>query len=224
MENYSSKICSKCYSVQEPWSRFCDNCGKAFAPTAAIDGNISVITKTFLKRQVSQTRPLFWLCIIIVGMLAVFGFAKAGVFRGSAPDAPVSQNPDSMVSRDENAKTVEAVVIQASSASDALDLNNSVFEMRDQTPAAHTQVRRTLVSKVSKPATKPAEPEPATETAEAATPVKTEVPAPKQPEVIGPKEENTAAAPKGYVRGPMGGCYYISQSGSKRYVDRSLCN
>ncbi len=29
---------------------------------------------------------------------------------------------------------------------------------------------------------------------------------------------------QGYIRGPRGGCYYISGSGRKVYVDRSLCN
>lgn len=28
----------------------------------------------------------------------------------------------------------------------------------------------------------------------------------------------------GYIRGPRGGCYYISASGRKVYVDRSMCN
>jgi endonuclease YncB( thermonuclease family) len=28
----------------------------------------------------------------------------------------------------------------------------------------------------------------------------------------------------GYIRGPRGGCYTITSSGKKRYVDRSLCN
>jgi len=27
-----------------------------------------------------------------------------------------------------------------------------------------------------------------------------------------------------YIRGPRGGCYYLSASGRKQYVDRSLCN
>lgn len=27
-----------------------------------------------------------------------------------------------------------------------------------------------------------------------------------------------------YIRGPRGGCYYISASGNKVYVDRSMCN
>jgi len=29
---------------------------------------------------------------------------------------------------------------------------------------------------------------------------------------------------RGYIRGPRGGCYYLSGSGRKVYVDRSLCN
>ena len=29
---------------------------------------------------------------------------------------------------------------------------------------------------------------------------------------------------KTYIRGPRGGCYYISDSGGKVYVDRSMCN
>ena len=28
----------------------------------------------------------------------------------------------------------------------------------------------------------------------------------------------------GYIRGPRGGCYYLSGSGRKVYVDRGLCN
>lgn len=29
--------------------------------------------------------------------------------------------------------------------------------------------------------------------------------------------------PKTYIRGPNGGCYYISAEGNKIYVDRSFC-
>jgi hypothetical protein len=32
------------------------------------------------------------------------------------------------------------------------------------------------------------------------------------------------AAPSGYIRGPRGGCYKLTASGNKRYVDRALCN
>ena len=34
----------------------------------------------------------------------------------------------------------------------------------------------------------------------------------------------TGGANGGYIRGPRGGCYYLSGSGRKVYVDRSLCN
>jgi len=33
-----------------------------------------------------------------------------------------------------------------------------------------------------------------------------------------------SATERAYIRGPRGGCYYISGSGSKVYVDRSMCN
>ena len=34
----------------------------------------------------------------------------------------------------------------------------------------------------------------------------------------------TSSASRGYITGPRGGCYYISGSGRKVYVDRSMCN
>lgn len=34
----------------------------------------------------------------------------------------------------------------------------------------------------------------------------------------------TAAAQRKYMLGPRGGCYYVTASGSKSYVDKSLCN
>lgn len=34
----------------------------------------------------------------------------------------------------------------------------------------------------------------------------------------------TSSENRGYIRGPRGGCYYLSGSGRKVYVDRSLCN
>jgi SH3 domain-containing protein len=33
-----------------------------------------------------------------------------------------------------------------------------------------------------------------------------------------------STADRAYIRGPRGGCYYISGSGRKVYVDRSMCN
>lgn len=228
MDHYSSKICTKCYSVQEPWSRFCDNCGKEFASTGEVDGNISITTQSFMKRQVAATRPLFWLCIIIVGMLAVFGFAQAGMFRSSIPDPAASapQKPGTRVSTDDSLKINDPAA--QSAPIDSLDLNNSVFEMRDQAPTTHTPAKRALVSKSSKPAdeqavkTDVAATIPATEPQTA--PIKTEVAPIKVPETTAPEPDHGVSAAKSYTRGPMGGCYYISTSGNKRYVDRGLCN
>ena len=46
-----------------------------------------------------------------------------------------------------------------------------------------------------------------------------------------PKRERLPETPsrntsvdRGYITGPRGGCYYLSSSGRKVYVDRSLCN
>lgn len=228
MDHYSSKICTKCYSVQEPWSRYCDNCGKEFASTGEVDGNISITTQSFMKRQVAATRPLFWLCIIIVGMLAVFGFAQAGMFRSSIPEPAVSasQKAGTRVSTDDSLKANEPAAQSAST--DSLDLNNSVFEMRDQAPTTRTPAKRALVSKLSKPAD-----EQAVKTDAAATvpttepqtvPIKTEIPPVKAPETTASEPDHGGSAAKSYIRGPMGGCYYLSSSGSKRYVDRGLCN
>ncbi len=45
--------------------------------------------------------------------------------------------------------------------------------------------------------------------------------------IINPHEkiviENKKQLPV-YHRGPRGGCYYITESGNKVYVDRSICN
>jgi hypothetical protein len=35
---------------------------------------------------------------------------------------------------------------------------------------------------------------------------------------------SSSATARGYIRGPRGGCYYLSGSGRKVYVDHSLCN
>lgn len=44
---------------------------------------------------------------------------------------------------------------------------------------------------------------------------------PRGPITIQPTPRSTS---NGYIRGPRGGCYYLSGSGRKVYVDRSLCN
>ncbi|MBW3519513.1 hypothetical protein [Flavobacterium sp. NKUCC04_CG] len=39
-----------------------------------------------------------------------------------------------------------------------------------------------------------------------------------------PTAKKRSSSSRSYTRGPRGGCYYISASGKKVYVDRSLCN
>jgi len=41
---------------------------------------------------------------------------------------------------------------------------------------------------------------------------------------VEPPAVEPVTASRDYIRGPRGGCYYISRSGNKQYVDRSLCN
>lgn len=231
MENHSSKICTKCYSVQEPAAHFCDNCGKAFAATAATDGNISMVTKTFLKRQVAQTRPFFWLCVIIVAMLGVFGFAQAGLYLADPGpvSAVASQKPAAFVSKEmtEQARpqTVPMTSEEMSRPNDALDLNESVFEMREGRAAAvphNVQKRKFAAVKVKPETSKPG----VTVSTTAAVTERSETPAVKPAPAEQPAEKtaDTKAASKKYIRGPMGGCYYLSASGNKRYVDRGLCS
>jgi hypothetical protein len=207
MDHYSSKICTKCYSVQEPWSRFCDNCGKEFASTGEVDGNISITTQSFMKRQVAATRPLFWLCIIIVGMLAVFGFAQAGMFRSAIPDPTASASQKgTRVSTDEGLKTNDPAA--QSPPTDSLDLNNSVFEMRDQAPATHMPAKRALVSKMSKPAGEQAVKMDVAVTIPATEPqtvqIKTEIPPVKAPEITVSEPDHGGSAAKSYTRGADG--------------------
>jgi hypothetical protein len=39
-----------------------------------------------------------------------------------------------------------------------------------------------------------------------------------------PLEPTKPTARRTYIRGPRGGCYYVSDSGRKVYVDHSMCN
>lgn len=43
-------------------------------------------------------------------------------------------------------------------------------------------------------------------------------------ETYSPPQPTRSSAERIYNRGPRGGCYYISGSGRKVYVDRSMCN
>ncbi len=59
-------------------------------------------------------------------------------------------------------------------------------------------------------------------------PPKVTLPEPKvveqpRPPVIQSSNQTDSSAIK-YIRGPRGGCYFLSASGSKKYVDRSICN
>jgi hypothetical protein len=161
-------------------------------------------------------------------MLGVFGFAQAGIYIASTAGsgAAESQNPTAFVSK-ENREMAEPHSMQpgAQSTNDGLlDLNNSVFEMRDRetTPAAHVPVKRkqATVGEKSQP-----RPEVKTETVDTVT-----VPSWERPEISSAPKPNVAkseendSAPKKYTRGPMGGCFYISGNGNKHYVDRGLCN
>lgn len=49
---------------------------------------------------------------------------------------------------------------------------------------------------------------------------------PKSRQQVDPANNNSpsVAPPSGFLRGPRGGCYTLSPSGTKRYVDRSLCD
>jgi hypothetical protein len=51
-------------------------------------------------------------------------------------------------------------------------------------------------------------------------PVRVSTPAETYP--VSPPTRSTQE--RAYIRGPRGGCYYISGSGRKVYVDRSMCN
>lgn len=52
------------------------------------------------------------------------------------------------------------------------------------------------------------------------------IPEPVPPKLVAtpPASANTRPPVSQYHRGPRGGCYTITASGNKRYVDRSLCN
>jgi hypothetical protein len=49
-------------------------------------------------------------------------------------------------------------------------------------------------------------------------------PLPETPPSTGGYGRRSSASDRTYIRGPRGGCYYISGSGNKVYVDRSMCN
>lgn len=184
---------------------------------------------SYVKRQVAETRPLFWACVIIVAMLSVFGFAQAGLFQGGFAGpigGQAAQPPAQFVSREEPARTAADNTTSVPAGDALLDLNDSVFETGKQTPPTQTPTKRRFTSGAAK-----------TETTATVDPAKTDpVPATVPPQAetkpaAEPGDEETKvnaevkpATPRAYVRGPMGGCFYLTASGSKRYVDRTKCN
>lgn len=57
------------------------------------------------------------------------------------------------------------------------------------------------------------------------TPLSSAPPNIRQDSAYGTSPQPSHALPsRQLIRGPRGGCYYISESGNKVYVDRSLCN
>ena len=58
------------------------------------------------------------------------------------------------------------------------------------------------------------------DSATAVEPVRVETPA----ETYSLPQSNRSTSDKVFIRGPRGGCYYVSGSGRKVYVDRSVCN
>jgi hypothetical protein len=54
-----------------------------------------------------------------------------------------------------------------------------------------------------------------------AVPLKTSPTRPKQTTTIPKKQSNSSS--RNYIRGPRGGCYYMSSNNTKVYVDRGLC-
>lgn len=45
-----------------------------------------------------------------------------------------------------------------------------------------------------------------------------------RPRSAAPAAQPQRPASRTYVRGPRGGCYYVTTSGNREYVDRSFCN
>jgi hypothetical protein len=66
------------------------------------------------------------------------------------------------------------------------------------------------------------QPKPAPDQTSAPRPVQGRESSPDSPKPAGGYARPTTD--RGYIRGPRGGCYYLSGSGRKVYVDRSLCN
>jgi len=219
MNEISSKICHKCFSPQEPASRFCDNCGNRFVVEVG-NGDVFSETKTFMRQQVRETRPLFWASILVVGTLSVFGFAKAGVFDGPLSSVAPLAAFQSKTTHDEIVPKHE--INKSDTTGDALiDSAGNVFDMSHQSAGGAAEPKTRSAERPAKAKLKNEQ--------VATTAVTAEVPgddlkvAFAEPAAPKAKDSAESAAAKNYVRGPMGGCFYLTASGGKRYVDRSMC-
>lgn len=221
MNAISSKICHECFSPQEPASRFCDNCGNRFVVEVS-GGDMFSETKTFMRQQVRETRPLFWASILVVGTLSVFGFAKAGVFDSTISTvAPLSSFQQK--APDETAVKNEVVAAKSENSNDALiDAAGNVFDMTHQSDGVAPEPKPRSAERPAKTKLK-GEQALTTTAIDAAPGDDLKVAFSEQPSAPKAKVSDEASAPKNYVRGPMGGCFYLTASGGKRYVDRSMC-
>jgi hypothetical protein len=230
MDEFGSKICPNCFSPQLQASRFCDNCGNMFAAQLTSGGDTFSETKTFIRRQFVDTRPLFWAAILLVGTLSVFGFAQAGAFGGKFGEyiSPATGQSAQFALRSAATKpsdTSEPIAENnrsITSTDPLLDSSDSVFDMGQGTSADGSPSKR-RVEKASK-----SEPvrERQVKNLEPATDIEKqpEERAVQTPPQISEKSVITSTpTARLYVRGPLGGCYYLTASGSKRYVDRSAC-
>jgi hypothetical protein len=219
MNEISSKICHKCFSPQEPASRFCDSCGNRFVVEVG-NGDVFSETKTFMRQQVRETRPLFWASILVVGTLSVFGFAKAGVFDGTfSTPAPLA----GFQSDETSSKKETASAQKAENSGDALiDSAGNVFDMSHQSAGGTPEPKAKVAERPIKTKLKT---EAALTSATVAETPGDDLKVAFEEKPTAPKVAPTAesSAAKNYVRGPMGGCFYLTASGGKRYVDRTMC-
>lgn len=221
MNDISSKVCQNCFSPQAPSSRFCDSCGNRFVIEIAPSSDMFSETKTFMRQQVRETRPLFWASILVVGTLSVFGFAQAGVFNGtfSSSVAPLG----AFQPKDESVKNETAAAQKNESSNDALiDAAGNVFDMSHQSAGGAPEPKPRTAERPAKTKLK-SEQASTTTTIDAAPGDDLKVAFAEQPTAPKTKVSDESSAPKNYVRGPMGGCFYLTASGEKRYVDRSMC-
>jgi endonuclease YncB( thermonuclease family) len=135
---------------------------------------------------------------------------RAGIWNGGSDTRLASLPPASAMARSESGPR------PAYLSTPTQPIEQPADQGADPGPPAVETVQEPVAAPVTPP------PPPAevvkTETAVQPTPVK--IPGPPVPRA----SSIAAPAKRAYTRGPRGGCFYVSASGSKTYVDRSLCN